>query len=459
MINQADSVPRFKLLAYAGPALPIAAMGVPIAIYIPPFYAQEMGLGLSIVGLIFMLARIWDVVTDPMLGVMSDRFPTRWGRRRHWLVLSIPIMLISTWKLFMPDPDQVTPVYLMQWLLIMYVAWTLLSLSHQAWGAELSSDYHERSKIQGVREVFIIVGAIICLSLPSIVEQMGLENESMARIASMGWMVIILLPITVLIAVSVVGENESNHPKEGISWKDSFLVIKGNTSLKFILSTELLVGISQGITASLFLFLATDVLKLGNWASIIMLLYFFSGIFYVPVFSSISKKIGKHNSLALCSIAYALGMNLLWFIPEGSVLLTSLLMIIAGMNMGTPAFLLRSMLADVVDEDTIKTKKLRTGLFYSLYNMIEKMGAAVAIGITYLVLDMINFVPGSNNDESVILGFLVLFIIPTTILNILIAVIIKKYPLDKDRQQRNRHLLEEMHIEKELLASQKLTTV
>ncbi len=77
-------------------------MGLPLAVFLPPFYAGQMGLGLSLVGAIFMFARFWDVFTDPVLGLLSDKYRTRWGRRRHWIVASLPMMLIATYMLFMP---------------------------------------------------------------------------------------------------------------------------------------------------------------------------------------------------------------------------------------------------------------------------------------------------------------------------------------------------------------------
>ncbi|HEX7775945.1 MAG TPA: MFS transporter, partial [Parvibaculum sp.] len=86
-----------RLLAYAGPSIPIAALGLPLAVYLPPFYAGSMGLGLAAVGTVFMLARLWDVAIDPLLGILSDRIITRWGRRRLWVVLSVPIMMVSSY--------------------------------------------------------------------------------------------------------------------------------------------------------------------------------------------------------------------------------------------------------------------------------------------------------------------------------------------------------------------------
>ena len=104
-------------------------MGMPIAVYLPPFYSEGMGLSLATVGLIFTLARIWDVVTDPLMGVAIDRFPSRWGRRKHWIALSIPLLMISVWMVFMPNPESVSPTYLAFWLIVLYVGYTL-SLIH-----------------------------------------------------------------------------------------------------------------------------------------------------------------------------------------------------------------------------------------------------------------------------------------------------------------------------------------
>ncbi|HBK18358.1 MAG TPA: MFS transporter, partial [Gammaproteobacteria bacterium] len=85
------------LAAYSGITLPVAAMGMPLAVYLPRFYSEGLGLSLATVGLIFTLARIFDVVTDPLMGLLIDRYDTRWGRRKHWVALSIPLLMVSIW--------------------------------------------------------------------------------------------------------------------------------------------------------------------------------------------------------------------------------------------------------------------------------------------------------------------------------------------------------------------------
>ncbi|OUR88176.1 hypothetical protein A9Q81_24580 [Gammaproteobacteria bacterium 42_54_T18] len=90
----------------------------------------------------------------------------------------------------------------------------------------------------------------------------------------------------------------------------------------------------------------------------------------------------------------------------------------------------------------VNTGHLRTGLFYALLSMTEKIGGAVAIGITYMALDLIGFIPGGNNDKDVISSFEMLFIIPRMLFNLMIAIIILGFPIDKARQEYNRKVIE-----------------
>ncbi len=441
--HQSDRLNTGTLLAYASPAIPIAAMGVPVAIYLPPFYAQDMGLGLTVVGIVFMLARIWDVITDPVLGVLSDRFPSRWGRRRHWIVLSVPIMVFAAWKLYLPNPEDVTAMYLAIWMLIMYIAWTLLSVSHMAWGAELSTQYHERSRIQGTREVAILVGAIGVLGLPAVIEQFNPENLGAARMASMGWFIILLLPLAVLWAVTKVGERPNDHETPHVSLLASWDIIKNNKEMRSLLIGAMFTGLSMGITGGLFLFFASDILQLGQLSSAFLLLTFASGIAIVPMVISISGRFSKHMTFCGCVLLYAISLNILWVLPPESPVLTAATMIVLGIYMGSPAFLLRSMAADVIDEDTIKTGHNRTGLFFAIYSMTDKIGNAIAIGLTYMALDAIGFVPGQINAADDIFEFKILFIVPSIILNLILVKIMFNFPIDRIRQTKNQQILKD----------------
>ena len=95
----------WELSAYSGIAMPMAAMGMPVAVYLPRFYSEGLGLSLATVGLIFTLARIWDLITDPIMGLVIDRFESRWGRRKHWVALSIPVLMLAICCLLYTSPS------------------------------------------------------------------------------------------------------------------------------------------------------------------------------------------------------------------------------------------------------------------------------------------------------------------------------------------------------------------
>ena len=124
-----------NLAAYSVVSLPMAAMGMPIAVYLPRFYSEGLGLSLITVGMIFTLARIWDVITDPAMGYLIDRVETRWGRRKHWIALAVPMLVIAVYQVFVPNPDNVSEAYLLFWLILLYLGYTMMAISHQSWGA------------------------------------------------------------------------------------------------------------------------------------------------------------------------------------------------------------------------------------------------------------------------------------------------------------------------------------
>ena len=287
---------RWTLFAFAFPAVPISAMGLPLVVHLPPFYAGTLGLGLTVVGTIFMLARFWDVFTDPVLGILSDRFETRWGRRRHWIVISVPIMMLSVVMIFMP-PGEASAGYLIFWLFILYIGWTLLTISPMSWGAELTPDYHERSRVQGARELALLLGMVFVLALPVFIEQMNPDNVAAARVASMGWFVLILLPVAVALAVWRVPERPTPTPVH-VPMKQAIGAVTGNRPLQIVLAADLISGVSGGLVASMFLFLAEDVLQLGIYSSAMLLAYFLSGVAFIPLMLWFSRRVGKHKAAA-----------------------------------------------------------------------------------------------------------------------------------------------------------------
>ena len=432
-----------RITAYALPAMPIAALGLPLVVHLPPFYIT-IGLSSTLVGVIFLITRLWDVFTDPIMGWIADRSQTRWGRRRPWIVASVPIIMLASYMVFLP-PVAVGGAYLLVWMLVLYVGWTMLTISHLSWGSELSPYYHQRSRVQGGREACLIVGMILVLSLPALIQftSEGAEKEIVQRdaLAAMGWFIIILLPITVLFAVSKVPEKHFTH--KPVSWGETFRVFMSNRALRYLLGTDMALAFSLGVVSSMFLFLIQDVFKLEGWvANILLLCYFVVGVSFVPVFVKIADHFGKHKAQIISSTFTLLTLPFVFFVPEGNTLVIMIVWSILGVNMGAGAILLRSMTADVCDEDRIRTGSERMGLFYAMLTMTSKIGLALSIGIIYPLIGALGFVHGGENSSEILLQMKFVYVAVPTLMNVVAIILMMAYPLSRERQEANRKILD-----------------
>ena len=200
-----ERLPAWRLLAFSSIAFPSAGLILPLAIFLPPFYTKTLGLGLAEVGLIFMLVRMFDIVTDPVMGLIGDRFSSRWGRRRHWLVIALPFMMLGVFMAFMPQGSP-SIFYLGFWLIVLYTGTTMLTISHSAWAAELSPDYNERSRIASFNAFAGFGGSLLILTPLAFLEYSGASPAGRDALSFFGTMVLILAPICIMLAVSLIGE-------------------------------------------------------------------------------------------------------------------------------------------------------------------------------------------------------------------------------------------------------------
>ena len=430
------------LIAYSGITLPMAAMGMPISVYLPRFYSEGLGLSLVTVGTIFTIARVWDVITDPIMGMMIDKFDTRWGRRKHWIAIAIPLLVLSVWMVFMPDPEVVTGTYLLFWLILLYVGYTMLAISHQSWGAELSNSYDDRSRLFGWREIFVIGGMTVVLAIPAAMELSG-YNDQETKVASMGWFCVILFPLLVLPTLTMVPDSHQK-PAASIPWKEAITVLVANKLMWRLLITDLGAGIAFVVSGALYIFIATTYFKLPEHASLALLFFFLSSFIAMPVWMRLAYWMGKDKTLTL-SLLYMVVINVA-MIPlaeEYNVVVLWGYTILFGAGFGAPPTLVRSMMADVVDEDELKSGQSRPALFFALLTTTNKLGSALAVGASFAVLEVvIGFVPGGDNSQTVLDGLLLTYTLGAIIGLLAAWVPMIGYPLTKSVHAMIRQQLE-----------------
>lgn len=426
-------VTPFQIFAYVLPGLPLAALGLPIVVFLPQFYAsKEIGISLAVTGLVFSLCRIADVFVDPIVGYISDRWRTPWGRRRPLFVLGTPLLIIGIWMVFVPG-GPVSPLYLSFWLFAMYVGWSMVTIPHLSWGAELSTDYHERSRIYGWAQAGLIIGMVGVLVLPAILEHAGGFTLAQQILAMALFAIILLIP-SVALATAVLPEPEVKLKTHAPVWATlKFLFRDG--ALRRVILVDLIASTSGGAIGAMFFFFARFALDLPKLAGTLLLAYFAAGFLFIPFWIWLAGRIGKHNAM-MASFAYSiLTTPLLFLIPKGAFVFALSVFIVVGVNYGAPTFLLRAMMADIADIDAAENNTERAGIMYSLLALTNKFGMGWAVGIAFVILAWLGFDPKTVNSAEAIEHMRVFYIALPVILSIVAGFVMLGYPLDEVRQR------------------------
>ena len=430
-----------KYIAYGVPALPIAAFAVPIYIYIPPFYAQELGISLAAIGTVLTIARILDALSWPVIGILSDRLNTRWGRRKPWIAISAPFILIAAVMLCIPPPGSGS-LYLFAWSAMIYLASSALTLPHSAWGAELSGDYHERSHIVAWREGLTVVGTLIATVIPSLTMKYSGDDPQLPLIGIVVFAGI-MLPLSIPFALRYVPETPALRFRE-TDWRTGLRIVWRNHPFRLLLAAFLLNGIANSLPATLFLLFVTHTLHAAEYQGILLFAYFASGAISVPIWLMLTKRYSKHRVWGASMLWACLIFMWVPFLGRGDVPAFLTITILSGIGLGADMVLPASMQADVVDADTIESGAQRTGLYFAMWGVATKLSLAGAVGIAFPLLGYIGFdAQAANNDELSLLGLALLYSIVPVVLKILSALLIWNFPINAESQARIRQEIEQ----------------
>jgi Na+/melibiose symporter-like transporter len=434
------SLPR--LLAFAAPGASVGALFLPLTIFLPPLYA-ELGLELALVGTIFLLARAWDGVTDPVLGALADRFGGRFGRRRPWIVASVPILGLAIYRVFVPPPDP-SALYLLGWMFVLYVGWTMLTISHVAWASELSDDYDERSRIMGVLQVLTMLGGLSVLVVAATLEMQNAASSLPERMRIVAAFILVPLPLLVALAVAS-GHDEPRPSRTRGGRRQGLWTLFAHRSLRRLVLADLFIGIQIGAHTSLHVFYVSHVLAMPDRASVYVVASILSGLLFVPFWVRASYRLGKHRTLCASAALGCLAALAIGILPAERFALGLFAYVAIGVYFGSRELLMRSMMADVVLEDTTlpgADADGRAGIFYALLTLTAKIGAALAVGITFGALAAIGFETEGTNPPEVLSRFrwLVGGVPVATCLGVI--AMLWRFPIDAARQRELRAQLE-----------------
>ena len=434
-----------RLIAYGLPAFALAMPTIPAFVYLPALYAE--GLGLSAAGLVLLAARSVDVISDPIIGVVSDRYETRWGRRKPWIFLGALLAGFALIRLFQP-PQDVTASYLMIWAIVLYLGWTLIAVPYTAWGAELSDDYHERSKITGLREGLTLIGILAAGAIPAIAAGMGWsEAEGLAAVSwtaiALGGPAILLLLLRVPEVPPSGGDDDKPQSFSIESAVRAARVMAGNKPFVRLLSAWFINGMANGIPAALFLlYLEFGLEASASQRSVLILAYFVSGVLSIPLWVPLSRRFGKHKVWCWAMVLTCLAFIWVPTLVPGQIAAFAVICVVTGMGLGADLALPPALQADVVDFDRLRSGKARAGLFFALWSMSTKLALAVGVGVTFPALEALGFSADGGNSASALQSLAVIYAGVPVVLKCIAIAVIWTFPITRERQELIRRRLD-----------------
>ena len=425
---------------YGSVSLPLAIISYPLGVWIPRLYSTEIAIDLGLIGLVIFSAAIFDAISDPVMGFFSDRFQTRWGRRKPWLAIGVPIYAFAVWMLLNPGSGA-TIFYLAFFFILLRASTTILGLPYAAWGMELSGEYHTRTMIQSAREKYVLIGLITASAIVLFSEEVFDNTKASFVLSNFSWVIVTLLPVTVMLVIWRVPEvpNFNAHKVPLIS---SLRKMYKNKLFIRLLTIELLIAGGENFRNTLSLFFVQDYIgaeKVGR----LYVIYFVVGLAAIPIWDWIAKKLGKHQSLAMAMVFVGTVSISCFMLDYGQITEFYILFALKGFCFGAFAYLPRAMLADVVDLDTVRSGSARPASYFAIHGLMTKCAASFG-GLSLPILGFVGYsaLEGAVNgpDELRWLGILYA-IVPTAVFVIAFYLCIT-WPLTADIHARLQKLVE-----------------
>jgi GPH family glycoside/pentoside/hexuronide:cation symporter len=430
-----------RLLAFGSLEITIAGAGLPLALFVPQLYATHYGLSLAAIGLVFLIGRFWDVVSDPIVGMLSDRTRSRFGRRRPWIAAGGVLFGIGSTLLFFP-PGAVSPHYLGLVLFLFYSGWTMIEIPLSAWVGELSGDYHERTRIVTYQATMRAIGLLLTLILPTLLDQFR-PDDVVLKLHIVGGFILVTLVPALLLTLNAFPEppRPAQLPQRSSFWRATTLIFRDRLLLRVLASDAVVTG-GQSIRAGLIVFFAVNYMGLPAWASGLYLLQFVFGIFAGPIWLAIGRRHGKRKTAIAGELSQAaINIGLLAVFP-GMLWLLVALAVAQGLTQGSGNLMLRAMVADVADAHELETGHNRTGLFFSVFSLATKAGPALGIGIALPLVAWFGFQPKGQSSPEALEALKYVFALGPALAHLIAASLIWRFPLDEAAHAEVRRALD-----------------
>ncbi|MBP7738667.1 MAG: MFS transporter [Spirochaetes bacterium] len=406
-----------------------------IGLWLMIYLTDTVGIAAGLAGIVVAIGKIWDAITDPVAGFLSDRTKTRWGRRRPWMLFgSFPLFV--TMIIMFTNPHLESQAALFIWGVVAFcllnTAYTAVNIPYNSLTPELTQDYHERTSLNGYRFGFAVVGTLTGagLALPLV----SLFKTKSAGFSAMGAVFGGVMLITALITFFSVREPSTEREPFSKGFFATYRKVFMNRPYLLILGAYALhvtaLTIIMSVAAYYFKYIHND----EQATTTAMLVLLVTAFVFIPVSVILSKKFGKKIVYGAGMLIFALNIMILFFLghlyPVG---FSIALMCSAGIGLGFTYVMPYAMVPDAVEYDYLLSGERTEGAFYGIWTFGIKIGQAIALAITGAVLSLVGYVPDAVQSAEAQLGIRLLVGPITAVIFVLGVVVLYLYPINEKR--------------------------
>ena len=391
------SIPGAVKVGYGAGEFGIAAAEFFIRVYLLKLYVEDVGLSASAAGLVLALAVLWDAITDPLMGEISDHTRSSYGRRRPWIGLGAILTAVTFLVLFAP-PSAGSQMWKSVYLLLSYLAFntalTIIAVPHAALGGELSSDPGTRNEIFGWRFLFANLGLVFGIVVPVALAG-GADVTSGVK-----WLALSIALSGSMAVIATRGRDFADPSGDGFSTRsfvDSIAAVARFRPFRPLVLAYLIGSIGLTVNGSLALFYYEHRLLLSESEVFLWILLPFALVIALSIgaWVLLARRFGRRRVAFTGVFLLGAGTAVVYpLFPAGELLGPVVWGLVGGFLVGS-VFLFDATVADVVDWDEAVTGVHREGVYFGVWRMASKTARALGLALTGLFLDLAGFVPGS----------------------------------------------------------------
>ena len=431
--------------AYSTPRIAFGIMGILFATYLMKFSTDVLLIAPAVMGMLIAGSRLWDAISDPLVGYLSDNTRSRHGRRRIWLFYSaipIGIGLVMMWS----PPTGLVNLELVIWmgvaLLVYETASTAFYVPHGALGVELTPNYHERTRLFGYSHMIGAIGMLL-----------GLASLQLMNMADDKREFAVLLSVSAAVCVSAIimgstyllPERTDYQGRGNASILNSFLDVVRNKHARLLLIMYAIETFGAASVALLVPYLVEYVLPMQVYMVPLLLVYVIPQFIFTPIWINLSRQYGKKRlwlwSMGMSALFFTSGYFFLqpgefsYFIWPGAFLL--------GLAAGGAAVVAPAIKADIIDYDEYLTHERKEGAYLAVWNLVRKSAASLTVLVTGFVLQFWGFQPNAEQSLDTQHAILALFTLLPGLCYVIGTIIFTRFSFNEQEHKAVRLALDE----------------